>query len=43
VHVERRYGTAFEPPGPRLRDYVLAVKDILAAFRGERPLAHDGP
>jgi len=24
-------------------DYVVAVKDILAAFRGERPLAHDGP
>jgi probable F420-dependent oxidoreductase len=43
AHVERRYGAAFEPPGPRLRDYVLAVKDILAAFRGERPLAHDGP
>jgi probable F420-dependent oxidoreductase len=43
AHVERRYGAAFDPPGPRLRDYVLAVKDILAAFRGERPLAHDGP
>src|SRR4051794_32645136 len=43
AHVERRYGAAFEPPGPRLRDYVLAVKDFLAAFRGERPLAHDGP
>jgi len=43
AHIERRYGAAFEPPGPRLRDYVLAVKDILAAFRGERALAHDGP
>jgi probable F420-dependent oxidoreductase len=43
AHVERRYGAAFDPPGPRLRDYVLAVMDILAAFRGERPLAHDGP
>jgi probable F420-dependent oxidoreductase len=43
AHIERRYGAAFEPPGPRLRDYVLAVKDTLAAFRGERPLAHDGP
>jgi probable F420-dependent oxidoreductase len=43
AHVERRYGSAFDPPGPRLRDYVLAVKDSLAAFRGERPLAHDGP
>jgi probable F420-dependent oxidoreductase len=43
AHVERRYGATFDPPGPRLRDYVLAVKDTLAAFRGERPLAHDGP
>jgi probable F420-dependent oxidoreductase len=43
AHIERRYGAAFDPPGPRLRDYVLAVKDTLAAFRGERPLAHDGP
>ena len=42
AHVERRYGVPFDPPGPRLRDYVLAVKDSLAAFRGERPLAHDG-
>jgi probable F420-dependent oxidoreductase len=43
AHIERRYGVPFDPPGPRLRDYVLAVKDTLAAFRGERKLAHDGP
>src|SRR5215468_10141368 len=43
AHIERRYGMPFDPPGPRLRDYVLAVKDTLAAFRGERKLAHDGP
>jgi probable F420-dependent oxidoreductase len=43
AHVERRYGMAFERPGPRLRDYVLAVQDTLAAFRGERKLDHDGP
>jgi probable F420-dependent oxidoreductase len=43
AHIERRYGAAFDPPGPRLRDYVLAIKDTFAAFRGERPLAHDGP
>ena len=42
AHVERRYGVEFDPPGPRLRDYVLAVKDSLAAFRGERPLDHRG-
>lgn len=33
THVVRRYGTAFERPGPRLRDYVLAVKACFAAFR----------
>jgi probable F420-dependent oxidoreductase len=43
AHVERRYGMPFEPPGPRMKDYLLAVKACLAAFRGEAPLAHDGP
>ncbi|MCV7344979.1 TIGR03617 family F420-dependent LLM class oxidoreductase [Mycolicibacterium rhodesiae] len=33
THVVRRYGTQFERPGPRLRDYVLAVKACFAAFR----------
>ena len=33
THVVRRYGVAFEHPGPRLRDYVLAVKDCFTAFR----------
>lgn len=32
-HVVHRYGTAFDRPGPRLRDYVLAVKACFAAFR----------
>ncbi|WP_019873079.1 TIGR03617 family F420-dependent LLM class oxidoreductase [Sporichthya polymorpha] len=40
AHVERRYGVPFDPPGPRLRDYLLAVQDILATFRGERELDH---
>ncbi|MDG4663750.1 TIGR03617 family F420-dependent LLM class oxidoreductase [Mycobacterium sp. 236(2023)] len=33
THVVRRYGAEFEHPGPRLRDYVLAVKACFAAFR----------
>jgi probable F420-dependent oxidoreductase len=41
THVVRRYGVEFERPGPRLRDYVLAVKASFAAFRGE-PLDHHG-
>jgi probable F420-dependent oxidoreductase len=43
AHVERRYSAAFDPPGPRLRDYVLAVKACLAAFRGDAPFSYEGP
>ena len=43
AHVERRYGAAFDPPGPRLRDYVQAVQACFRAFRGDEPLAHEGP
>lgn len=43
AHVERRYGVDFDPPGPRMRDYLEAVQDSLAAFRREAKLAHDGP
>lgn len=42
THAVRRYASAFEPPGPRMRDYVLAVKAAFAAFRGV-PLDHHGP
>src|SRR5205807_4513593 len=38
AHVERRYSAPFDPPGPRMREYVLAVKAIFRAFRGEAPL-----
>lgn len=41
THVVRRYGSAFEHPGPRLRDYVLAVRACFASFRGA-PLDHHG-
>jgi probable F420-dependent oxidoreductase len=43
AHVKRRYGAEFNPPGPRLRDYVAAVKACLRAFRGDEPLHHEGP
>ncbi|MGH9211060.1 MAG: TIGR03617 family F420-dependent LLM class oxidoreductase [Acidimicrobiales bacterium] len=42
AHVERRYGAAFDPPGPRMRDYVEALRSIFAAFRTGAPLAHQG-
>lgn len=41
THVVRRYGAEFEHPGPRLRDYVLAVKACFAAFRTGK-LDHHG-
>lgn len=43
AHIERRYGAAFDPPGPRMRDYLQAVKACLRAFRGEEKLNHVGP
>lgn len=43
AHVERRYSTPFDPPGPRLRDYVRAVKACFRAFEGSEPLAYEGP
>lgn len=36
AHIERRYSSEFEHPGPRLRDYVRAVKACFAGFRGEK-------
>jgi probable F420-dependent oxidoreductase len=33
THVVRRYGMTFDRPGPRLRDYVRAVKACFTAFR----------
>lgn len=42
AHVERRYGAEFDPVGPRMRDYLLAVKACLRAFRGEEPLDYQG-
>ncbi len=41
THVVRRYSAEFDSPGPRLRDYVRAVKACFAAFRGA-PLDHHG-
>lgn len=41
AHVERRYSAAFDHPGPRLREHVLAVKACFRAFRGE-PLDFHG-
>jgi probable F420-dependent oxidoreductase len=42
AHVERRYGSTFDPPGPRMREYVLACKAAFRAFRGEESLHFEG-
>jgi probable F420-dependent oxidoreductase len=42
AHIERRYSADFEHPGPRLREYVLALRAIFRAFRGEERLAFEG-
>jgi len=42
AHIQRRYAAEFDPPGPRLREYVEAVRAIFRAFRGEAPLNFEG-
>lgn len=42
AHIERRYGAEFDPPGPRLREYVEAVRAIFRAFQGEERLNFEG-
>lgn len=40
-HITGRYGMPYEPLGPKLREYVVAVRDIWNAFRtGE--ISHEG-
>jgi probable F420-dependent oxidoreductase len=43
AHIERRYASQWDKPAPQMKDYVLAVKACLSAFRREAPLKHDGP
>jgi probable F420-dependent oxidoreductase len=42
AHIERRYGMPFDPPGPRLKDYVLAVKACFEAFSNGGPIDYQG-
>jgi probable F420-dependent oxidoreductase len=41
AHIERRYGAEFAHPGPRLKEYVLALRALFASFRGA-PLDFQG-
>lgn len=42
AHIERRYSSSFDPPGPRLREYLIVLREIFSAFRGESRLNHSG-
>lgn len=42
AHVERRFSAAYSEPGPRLREYVEAMRAIYTAFRGEEKLKFEG-
>ena len=42
AHIERRYSAEFSPPGPRLREYVQAVRACFRAFAGEEKLDFQG-
>jgi probable F420-dependent oxidoreductase len=41
-HMERRFSVPFSHPGPRLREYVLALRHIFAAFQNETGLEFTG-
>lgn len=42
AHIIRRYASTFDKPAAQMKDYVLATKACLSAFRREAPLQHDG-
>ena len=42
AHMERRYSGAFSPPGPRMREYVLALRAIFDAFARRSKLSFLG-
>jgi probable F420-dependent oxidoreductase len=41
-HNERRFSVPFDPPGPRMRDMLLAIRHIWNAFDGKHPLDYRG-
>src|SRR5262245_319117 len=42
AHIERRYSAAYDHPGKRLREYVLALRAIFRAFQGTERLSFKG-
>lgn len=42
AHIERRFSMPFDPPGPRLKEYVLALRAIFEAFQNSSPMKFEG-
>jgi probable F420-dependent oxidoreductase len=42
AHIVRRFGGVWDHPGPRLRDYIEALRSIWGAWQGSTPLRHEG-
>jgi len=43
AHIERRYGLAWSPAGPWMREYVQAVRGVWACWQNGTPLDVKGP
>lgn len=41
-HITRRFSTEWGRPGPRLRDYILSMRSIWAAWQNSTPLRYEG-
>lgn len=41
-HIQRRFSTAWDSPGPRLRDYILSMKAIWDTWQNAVPLRYEG-
>src|SRR3954452_4833732 len=41
-HITRRFSSVWDSPGPRLREYVEALRAIWACWQGEAPLDYQG-
>jgi probable F420-dependent oxidoreductase len=41
-HIQRRFSTEWDSPGPRLRDYIFSMKAIWDTWQNAVPLRYDG-
>ncbi|TFV64725.1 TIGR03617 family F420-dependent LLM class oxidoreductase [Geodermatophilus sp. DF01-2] len=42
-HMEHRFGVPWDSPGPRMRDYVQALRAVWRSWETGEPLRHSGP